>query len=201
MPYIVGSAGVMIDTSEHRHQRDQRDRGDVLKQQNGKRQAPVGAGQLLALGKALQAERGGRQRQTEAQHNRAVQRLTEHGQRQHANHRRGQQHLRQTDTEHRFAHHPQASRRQLKTNDEQQQHHAQLRDVRHALRVADQAQHRRADDHPGKQITNHRTQLQTFGQGHGEHRREQKNNGGLQQIAFMGHGFTPDNGTAGGRQG
>ena len=55
------------------------------------------------------------------------------------------------------------------------------------LRIADQAQHRRPDDHPGKQITQHRPQLQPLGQRHGEHRREQKHDSGLQQIAFMGH--------------
>ena len=62
-----------------------------------------------------------------------------------------------------------------------------------ALRIADQAQHRRPDDHPGKQITQHRPQLQALGQGNGEHRREQKHDSGLQQVAFMGHGENSSN--------
>ncbi|MCY1384313.1 hypothetical protein D9M69_725540 [compost metagenome] len=57
-----------------------------------------------------------------------------------------------------------------------------------ALRVADQAQHRRPDNHAGKQIAQHRPQLQALGQRNGEHRREQKHDSGLQQVAFMGHG-------------
>ncbi len=48
-----------------------------------------------------------------------------------------------------------------------------------ALRVADQAQHRWADDHPGKQIAQHRPQLQALGEGNGEHRREQEYDSGL----------------------
>ncbi|MNG04470.1 hypothetical protein D3C84_876040 [compost metagenome] len=106
---------------------------------------------------------------------------------QRAQQRSGQQHLRQADAEHRFAHHPQAAWRQLKTDDEQQQHHAKFRDVRNAFRIADQAQARGADDHPGKQITQHRAQLQALGEGDGEHGREQEYDCGLQQTAFMGH--------------
>ncbi|MNX93746.1 hypothetical protein D3C86_1259450 [compost metagenome] len=191
----------MIAARQQRHHGDQRDRGDVLEQQDRERQTPVGAGQFLAFSQALQAKRGGRQGQTETQHDRTVQRLSEYKQRQHAEHCSRQQHLRQADAEHRLAHHPQPSWRQLKTNDEQQQHHAKFRDVRDAFRVADQAEYRRANDHPGKQITEHRPQLQTLGQGNGEHGREQKNDCGLQQTAFMGHGENSINSVRRGRQG
>ncbi|MCY1559813.1 hypothetical protein D9M68_968860 [compost metagenome] len=57
-------------------------------------------GQFLAFSQALQTKRSGRQSQAQAQHNRAVQRLAKHEQRQHANHRPGQQHLRQADPKH-----------------------------------------------------------------------------------------------------
>ncbi|MNH31118.1 hypothetical protein D3C79_914530 [compost metagenome] len=93
--------------------------------------------------------------------------------------RSSQQHLRQPDAEHRLAHHPQPAWRQFQADDEQQQHHAEFRDVRDAFRIADQAQPRGADDHSGKQITQHRAQLQTLGQGNGEYGREQKNDCGL----------------------
>ncbi|MNF13932.1 hypothetical protein D3C80_2159440 [compost metagenome] len=56
------------------------------------------------------------------------------------------------------------------------------------LRVADQPQHRGPDEDTGKQITQHGSQLQALGQGHGEHCREQKHDSGLQQVPFMGHG-------------
>ncbi|MNP39779.1 hypothetical protein D3C76_1333670 [compost metagenome] len=73
--------------------------------------------------------------------------------------------------------------------------------MRDALRIVDQPQHRRADDHPGKQVTQHRAQLQALGQGHGEHGCEQKHDCRLQQTAFMGHGENSINSIRRGRQG
>ncbi|MNL12766.1 hypothetical protein D3C87_1336420 [compost metagenome] len=186
--HVVDGRGVLIAASQQRHHGNQRDRGDVLKQQNRKGQASMGAGQLLAFGQALQTERGGRQCQSQAQHDGAVQWLPEHKQRQYAQQGAGQQHLCQADAEHRLAHHPQPSGRQLQANDEQQQHHAQFRNVGDAFRIGHKPQHGRANDHPGKQVTQHRAQLQALGQGNGEHGREQKYDCGLQQTAFMGHG-------------
>ncbi|MNF72346.1 hypothetical protein D3C84_543220 [compost metagenome] len=160
---ILGRGGGVIAARQQRHHGDQRDRCDVLEQQNRECQTPMGAGQFLAFGQALQAEGRGGQCQAQPQHNRAVQRLAKHEQRHHANHRSGQQHLRQTDAKHRFAHHPQAARRQLQADDKQQQHHAEFGNMTDALRVADQPQYRRPDDHPGKQITQHRPELQALG--------------------------------------
>ncbi|MNR55209.1 hypothetical protein D3C85_1755360 [compost metagenome] len=90
----------MIAACQQWHHGDQRDRGDVLKQQNRKCQPAVRAGQFLAFGQALQAKGSGRQGKAQAQHDGAVQRLTEDEQRQYANHRTRQQHLRQAHAEH-----------------------------------------------------------------------------------------------------
>ncbi|MNN21329.1 hypothetical protein D3C81_1346460 [compost metagenome] len=83
---VFGGTGAVTAPGEQRHHGDQRDRGDVLEQQDGKRQPPVGAGQLLALGQALQAEGGGRQRQPQAEHDGTVERLAKGVVRQHPDH-------------------------------------------------------------------------------------------------------------------
>ncbi len=137
----------VIGPGQERHHGNQWNRGNVLKQQNRERHPPMRAVQLLALCQALQAESGGRQRQAQAENDRRIQRLAEGKQRDCADHQTGQHHLRHAHAEHRFAHHPQALRRQLKTNDEQQQYHAEFRNMADTLRVADQPQHRGADDH------------------------------------------------------
>ena len=56
--HIVGSTGVVIDPGQQRHHGDQRDRGrcpGTAEMANARR--PVGAGQFLAFGQALQAKR------------------------------------------------------------------------------------------------------------------------------------------------
>ncbi|MNZ95561.1 hypothetical protein D3C78_1147190 [compost metagenome] len=83
---VLGRAGAVVDAGQQRDHGDQRDRRDVLEQQDGKRQPPVGAGQLLALGQALQAEGGGRQRQPQAEHDGTVERLAKGVVRQHPDH-------------------------------------------------------------------------------------------------------------------
>ncbi|MNS83114.1 hypothetical protein D3C72_1168880 [compost metagenome] len=97
---VFADGGAVIATGQQRHHGDQGDRGDVLKQQDRERQPPVGAGQFLAFSQALQAERRGRQRQTQAQDDRGVQWLAKQPQRHHADHRTRQQHLGQAHAEH-----------------------------------------------------------------------------------------------------
>src|SRR3546814_16977924 len=54
--------------AQQRDRGQQRDRDQVLEQQDGECQAPVVGVELLALGQQLQADRGGRQRQAQADH-------------------------------------------------------------------------------------------------------------------------------------
>lgn len=185
------AAGVAVRTAEQRDHGDQRDRRDVLEQQDGEGQAAMGLGQFLALGEDLQAEGGGRQRQAQAEHHRAVHRLVEADQGHSADHQAGQQHLQQADAEHRLAHHPQAPRRQLQADDEQQQYHAHLGDLRDAFRVVHQAQHAGTDQHAGQQVAEHRAQLQALGQRHHEHRRDQEDHAGLEKTASVFHAQLP----------
>jgi hypothetical protein len=124
--------------------------------------------------------------------------LPEYKQRQHAQHCSCQQHLRQADAEYRLAHHPQPSGRQLQANDEQQQHHAEFRDVRDAFRVADQAHHRGADDHPGKQITQYRTQLQALARGTVSTAASRNTTAACNRLPSWGMAKTPSTGYGGG---
>ena len=59
MLQALGFGGRMIAAGQQRHHGDQRDGGDVLEQQDGKGQTPVGLVELLAFGQALQAKRRG----------------------------------------------------------------------------------------------------------------------------------------------
>ncbi|MCY1521561.1 hypothetical protein D9M68_563800 [compost metagenome] len=98
-----------------------------------------------------------------------------------------------------MAHHPQAPGRQLQADDEEQQHHAQLGQAGDAFQVGDQAQYGWPDQHPGRQITQYRSQLQALGQRHGENGGEQEHHCRLQQAAVVGHESLLGLGTSGGR--
>ncbi len=179
MLQAVAVAGVRAAGRQQRDQCDQRDRGDVLEQQYGERQAAMGRIELLGFGQTLQAECGGRQRQAQAEHDRRRQRLAETEQGNGADHRAGQQHLCGADAEYRLAHQPQALGRQLKADDEKQQDHAQFGNVRDAFGIADQAQGLRPDGHASEQVTDHGPQLQALGQWDGDDCGEQEDHRGL----------------------
>lgn len=79
----------------------------------------------------------------------------------------------------------------LQADDEQQQYHAHLGDLRDAFRVVHQAQHAGTDQHAGQQVAEHRAQLQTLGQRHHEHRRDQEDHAGLEKTASVFHAQLP----------
>ena len=69
----------------------------------------------------------------------------------------------------RAAQRPHALRVELQADEEEQQHHAELGELQHRLRIRDQAQAPGADDHAGDQIAEHRAQAQATKQRHGDH--------------------------------
>ncbi|MNV89959.1 hypothetical protein D3C71_1842950 [compost metagenome] len=95
--------------------------------------------------------------------------------------------MRSTHAEHRLAHQPQAFWRQLQADDEQQQDHAQLGNVRDAFGIADQPQRLRADGHASEQVADHCAELQALGQWNGDDGGEQEDHRGLQKAAFVWH--------------
>ena len=173
--------------AQHRHQGDQRDGGDVLKQQDGEGHAAMRAGQLLAFGQQLQAEGGGGQRQAEPQHHGHGKGLVEAEQRHRADHQSRQQYLGQAHAEHRLAHDPETLGRQFQADDEQQQDYAHLGQVADAFRVANQAEYRGADQYPGQQVAEHCAQLQALGQWYCQYGGAEEYHCALQQAAVVRH--------------
>ncbi len=101
-------AGVhrVVSPGQKRHHGNQRDRRNVLKQQNRERHPAVRAVQLFAFRQALQAEGRGRQGKAQAQNGRGVQRLAEGSEGDPADDQAGQQYLRHAYAKHGFAHDP-----------------------------------------------------------------------------------------------
>ncbi len=100
------SVHCMIGSGQKRHHGNQRDRRNVLKQENGERHPAVRAIQLFAFRQALQAEGRGRQGKAKAQNDRRVQRLVEGTEGDPTDDQTGEQHLRHAHAKHGFAHDP-----------------------------------------------------------------------------------------------
>ena len=152
---------------QQRHQRDQRNEGEVLEQQHGERVAAGAAGEQVALGQHRQHDRGGGHRKARAEHDRArpadADRMGESRQRRAADH-----HLRRAEAEHRAPHHPQPLRPHLQADQEQQHHHAKAGDGGDRFDVGDQPQPRRTDDDAGEQIAEHAAEAGAPCQRHGD---------------------------------
>jgi hypothetical protein len=177
-----------LPCAQQRQQCEEGDHREVLEQQDGERGAAVVLCQLLALGEHLQDQRGGRHRQAKAGDQRGGRRLVlPPGNRR--EHRGGQQNLRAADAEHRVAQAPQARQLQFQPDYEQQQHHAELREVENLVNVADQAQAPRADRDAASQVAEYRAEAQALEHRYGDHRRsEEQRKVGKHGIKFTGLG-------------
>src|SRR6185312_14095515 len=114
--------------------------------------------ELATLGQDLQYERRGRERESEADNASGYRREPEQvgGC---AKQKRAQKHLRQPESENDASHDPQACGLQLQSDHEQQQHDSEVRDMRDACTVLDQAQSPRTDDESRGHITQDRAQV------------------------------------------
>ena len=188
---LPGQGVVVGRSAEQRDRGQQRDRDEVLEQQDREGQpAEVGV-QFLALGQQLQAHRGGGQGQGDADHDRAlpfeVAQLQPHHHRQH---RRGDEDLQAAGAEDRLAHQLQARRRQLQADHEQQHHHADLGGVEDAVGVLHEAQPVRPQHHPGHQVGEHGAQAEPLEHGHGDDRRQQQHQRQFQTATTAVHART-----------
>jgi hypothetical protein len=84
-----------------------------------------------------------------------------------------QQHLQQAEPEHMLAHGAQLGQAELQPDHEHQEHHAEFAQVADGLGVLRQCQRMRADQHAGRQITEHRRQLQRAADHHADDRGKQ----------------------------
>ncbi len=141
-----------------RRKRDQRDGGEVLKQQHGEAEPAVPRREFAVFLHDLQRERRRRQRQRRAGKKRRLPGKPEGHAEARKNERRDRD-LRPADAEDRAAHRDEPFRAKLKTNDEQQQHDAELGDMQDFLcivRGERAAQSERPDQDAGDEIAEHR---------------------------------------------
>ena len=140
------AAAAASSRRQQRQQRQHRDHREVLEQQDGERGAAV-RGRRAARARPASA---GRSRSTTAPAPKPMTAAVAGGCAERPG-RRAQQRAARSSTcaraqaEHGAAQHPQARRLQLQADDEQQQHDAELGELRDALDVADQAEAPRAD--------------------------------------------------------
>ena len=152
-----------------RHHGDQRNRRQILEQQDREHLTPIGRPDFLAFGQDLQAEGGRGQRQAAADNRRRLAGEPEQEVGRRADHQQRGQYLQQPGAEHRAPHDPQPLGRQLQSDNEQHQYHAEFGDRPHALGIADQAQQLWPDQHPGQQIAQYRAKPESLGQRHHDH--------------------------------
>ena len=145
-----------------RDERQDREYGkhrEVLKKQDAERGPAVLGLELAALGEHLQDEGRGGQRQTEADDGGGLglqaQQVARHTQ-QHGT----QDNLCGAESENESPHDPQARRLQLETDDEEQQHDAELCDFRDVADVVDEAQAPRSDDEARRHVAEDRAEVQ-----------------------------------------
>ena len=83
--------------------------------------------------------------------------------------------LRAAQAENGPAQRPQPRGLELEPDQEQEQHHAELRDMQGGLDIADHGKPRRSDQHPRGEIAQHRAQLEALEERHQQHGGEEKN--------------------------
>jgi hypothetical protein len=170
--------------AQQRNQGQQRDRHQILEQQDGKGQAAIPRGEFLAFGQQLQPDRGGREREAQPDHDVGFPAQPVAG-RERAEQQGRDRHLQSAHAEHVAPHHPQACRRQFQPDHEQQHHHTELRGCEHAFRIRHQLEPVRADRHARREIAQHRAQPQASEQGHSHHRSQQENQGDLERSGSV----------------
>jgi hypothetical protein len=161
---------------QERHRGQERDRRDILEQQHREGGAPVAVFQLAAFGQRLQHEGGRGEGERQADHNGGSGAQAEIHARD-GQQRTRHQHLRAAQPEHHAAHGPQARGIELESDDEQQQHNAEFREVGGRFHIGDQRQAERADGRAGREIPQHRAQTQPAENRDHEDRRPEKHRG------------------------
>jgi hypothetical protein len=184
---VVGA--VQPGIRQQRHQTDQRDRGDVLEQQDGEAASADRCGHQVALVHALHGDRRRREREREAGHERGAPGQS-HDHEESTEQRAAQRHLHAAAEEHVAPHRPEALGVELEPDREQHQHHAELGEVHDRLDILDEAEPERPDRAAGDQIAEHRAEPEPLGDRYEHDRREQIDDGVEQDPTFM-HGQPP----------
>ena len=157
--------GLAAEEAEREQQRDHR---QVLEQQHRERGLAARRLQQVLLRERGEADGGRGHGDAHAGDHADHQRLAE--QLRDARHRGdGDRHLYRAEAEDRAAQRPEALRVQFEADQEQQQHHAELGEVQHRLRLRDQAQAPGTDRHAGDEIAEHRAEAEPLEERHRDH--------------------------------
>ena len=152
-----------------RHQREQRHHRHVLEQQDREGALAVRVLQMAALLQDAQRDRGGGEREREPGDERAAPVEPAAHERQPGDGKPGDQNLRDAEAENILAHGKQAVELQLKPDQKQQHHHAELGHGQDALGRRENAEPVRADDHAGDQIGDDRGKPREARERHADH--------------------------------
>ena len=170
----------VLTGDQRRGEREEGHEGEVLEQQHGKGEAPVGAVELRALRQLLQQDRRRAHRDRTADHDRHE--PADAGEmREHAEHARCRDDLGGSEPEHLAAHGEHARQRELKTKGEEQEGHAELGEQAHGARVRHHAERVRSEREADEQVGHAGRQRQAA-----RHRDEQHR--ACQQDQTLGEG-------------
>ena len=171
-PCAMGVIGVSVVVSlrEQGQQREQRNHGHVLEQENGKGALPVGLLQLSAILQDLQRDRGGGNCQRQPRDDRPAPAEQAEVMGERCDCQRGQRQLGGAEAEDGTTHREQLTELELEADQEQQHHHAQFGDRDDALGSCECREPRRADDHASDEISDECRQSNFTGNGHAENR-------------------------------
>ncbi len=168
MPVAIGTLSGGAGCQQ-RQQGQNRNHGDILKQQHRECiLAGLGFEQTFLL-QRLQHNGCGRQRQRQGDGGAGLPAVIRQQHQHRANQYGGEHHLRTAQPQNRLAQLPQLRGLQLQTDQEQHHHHAELGKVHDVLLVAHQTEHIGANQQTCNQITQYRTKAQTFGHRHRDH--------------------------------
>ena len=174
--------------AQHRHQRQDGDGRNVLVQQDGKRRLTTAGAQQVAFSQRLQGNGGGRQRQSQATHQRhAPGQAGEQGRA--AQQQRAAEHLRRAQSKNGPAQAPQPRRLQLQPHEEQHQHHTKLGKVQDVLHIAHPPEAPGPDGNAGRKVANDGAQPQRARHGHRQYGGGQVEKSVVQPVGRVGHGF------------
>ncbi len=171
-----GFASGLAAVAEEGHQRDERDRRDVLEEQDAERRTARRRVGLVPLGERLHRDGGGGERQREPSDQRAApaepeeaERGTEHGPARHE--------LDHAAAQDRRAHGEEAARVELEADHEEHQHHAQLGEVLGGRDVAHEIEAPGTDRGARDEVAQDGAQAQARRDRHADHRGGEEDEG------------------------
>ena len=163
-----------LDMADEGDERDQRNRGEVLEQQDAERRPARRRVELLAVAHRLGGDRSGREREREAADERGLPVHAPGEERGHEDHAaRGE--LDRAAAEEGAAHAGEPARLELEADHEEHQHDAELGEVLRGGNVADEVQPPRADQSAGREVAEDRADAEARGERHADHRGREEN--------------------------